>query len=62
MQFERFYSLNYSVVVWFAHLHRLGFQPRTLPNLGNICGGNGVNVHLYAHSQQLKMLKHPIYV
>ena len=36
-----------SVVVWFAHLHNLGFQPRTLPNLLNVCGGNGVNVHLY---------------
>jgi hypothetical protein len=47
MQFERFYSLNYSVVVLFAHLHHLGFQPRTLSNLGNVCGGNGVNVHLY---------------
>jgi hypothetical protein len=46
MQFEWFYSLNYSVVAWFAHLHHLGFQP-TNPNLGNDCGGNRVNVHLY---------------
>jgi hypothetical protein len=33
MQFERFYSLNGSVVTWFAHLHQVGFQP-TLTNLG----------------------------
>jgi hypothetical protein len=34
MQFERFYSLNQSVVAWFAHLHEVGLQP-TLTNLGN---------------------------
>ncbi len=33
MQFERFYSLNDSVVGSFSHLHHLGFQP-ALPNLG----------------------------
>jgi hypothetical protein len=33
MQFERFYSLNDSVVGSFPHLHHLGFQP-ALPNLG----------------------------
>ena len=27
------FSLNHSIVAWFAHLHHLGFQP-TLPNLG----------------------------
>jgi hypothetical protein len=32
MQFERFYSLNQSIVAWFAHLHLIGFQP-TLTNL-----------------------------
>jgi hypothetical protein len=26
MQFERFYSLNQSIVAWFAHLHHVGFQ------------------------------------
>jgi hypothetical protein len=33
MQFERFYSLNDSVVGSFPHLHYFGFQ-QTLPNLG----------------------------
>ncbi len=33
MQFERFYSLNQSVLAWFAHLHQVGFQP-TFLNLG----------------------------
>jgi hypothetical protein len=33
MQFERFYSLNKSIVAWFAHLYHVGFQP-TLTNLG----------------------------
>ncbi len=33
MQFEMFYSLNPSVVAWFAHLHQVGYQP-TSPNLG----------------------------
>ncbi len=32
MQFERFYSLNQTVVAWFAHLHQVGFQP-TITNL-----------------------------
>ena len=59
MLFDRFYSLNYSVVVWFAHLHHLDFR-LTYTNLGNVGGGNGVNVHLYAHPQQLKVLKHLI--
>ena len=38
MQFERFYSLNDSVVGSFPHLHYLGFQ-QTLPNQGNGDGG-----------------------
>ncbi len=33
MQFERFYSLNQSVVVWFAHLDWLGFQRKYLQYL-----------------------------
>ena len=55
MQFERFCSLNHCKVAWFANLHHLGFQP-TLPNLGNVCGDNGVNVHPYAHPQQLMVI------
>ncbi len=33
MQFERFYSLNQSIVAPFAHLHQVEFMP-TLTNLG----------------------------
>ena len=38
MQFERFYSLNDSVVGSFPHLHHLGFQT-ALPNLGKPLSG-----------------------
>ncbi len=55
MQFGRFYSLNQSIVAWFAHLHQVGSQP-TFPNLGKICCGNKVNVKPYAHPQPEKML------
>jgi hypothetical protein len=34
MQFERFYSLNHSIVPWFAQFQQLGTQPRILPDLG----------------------------
>ncbi len=54
LAFERFYSLNDSVVGSFPHLHCLGFQP-ALPNL---CGGNGVSVLPYAHPQLFKVFKH----
>jgi hypothetical protein len=33
MQFERFYSLNQSVVAWFAHLHQVGFERKHLQYL-----------------------------
>jgi hypothetical protein len=33
MQFERFYSLNQSIVEWLVHLHQVEFQ-QTLANLG----------------------------
>ena len=39
-------------MVLFVHLHHLAFW-LTFTNLGNVCGGNGVNVRTYAHSQQL---------
>ena len=63
MQFERLYILNHSVVAWFALLHYLGFQT-TLLNLWNICGGGGVLVqpYVYANPQQMKVLKHLLYV
>jgi hypothetical protein len=48
MQFERFYSLNQSVVAWFAQLHQVGFQP-TLKNLGKCRGVNGVIAKPYAY-------------
>ncbi len=37
MQFEMFYSLNQSIVAWFAHLHQVGFQP-ALRTLGKCLG------------------------
>ena len=63
MQFERFYSLNDSVLGSFPHLHHVGFQ-QTLPNLGKplCCGGNGVSVLPYPHPQLFKVFKHLIYV
>ncbi len=56
MQFERFYSLNQSVVAWFAHLNQVEFQP-TLTNWGIICGGKGVSAKPYAHPYPEKVLK-----
>jgi hypothetical protein len=57
------YQISCSVSAWFCRLmeatHHLDFR-LTLPNLGNVCGGDGVNVHPYAHPQQLKVLKHLI--
>ena len=62
MQFERFYSLNDSVVGSFPHWHHLGFQ-QTLLNLGKpLCGGSGVSVLPYPHPQLFKVFKHLIYV
>jgi hypothetical protein len=62
MQFERFYSLNNSVVVGsFPHLHHLGFQ-QTFPNLAKHLWCNGMSVLPYAHPQLFKVFKHLIYV
>jgi hypothetical protein len=61
MQFQRFYSLNQSLVTWFAHLHEVGFQP-AFPNLGKHLFGNDVNVKPYTYPQPEKALKLLIYV
>ena len=61
MQFERFYSLNDSVLGSFPHLHCLGFQP-ALPNLGKPLWWYSVSVLPYAHPQLFKVFKHLIYV
>jgi hypothetical protein len=61
MQFERFYSINHNIVAWFAHLRNLGLSQLSLI-WGNGGGGNVVSVQPYAHPQQLKVLKHRIYV
>jgi hypothetical protein len=59
------YQISCSVLAWFCRLmeatHHLDFW-LTLPNLGNVCGGDGVNVHpyVYVYTQQLKMLKNLI--
>jgi len=61
MHFERFYSLNHSVLGSFPHLHHLGFQP-ALSNLGKLCAGNGMSVLPYPHPQLFKVFKHLMYV
>ncbi len=61
MQFERFYSLNQSVMAWFVQLHHVGFQP-TLTNLGKCLWCKDVPVKPYTHPQPEKVLKHLIYV
>ncbi len=38
MQFKRFYSVNQSIVAWFACLHQVGFFKSTLTNLGKCLG------------------------
>ena len=54
MQFERFYSLNHSIVPWFAHLQQLaglGFSQEYSQTWANFCGVNGVIVRPYTHPQ-----------
>jgi len=57
------YQISCSILAWFCRLmeatHHLDFW-LTFPNMGNICGDNGVSEHPYAHPQQLKVLKHLI--
>ena len=62
MQFGGFYSLNHSIVAWFAHLRYLEDVSQLSQIWGNVFGGNGVSVEPYAHPQQMKVLKHHIYV
>ena len=61
MQFEKFCSLNDSVVGSFPHLHHLGFS-KLSQFWGNLCGGNGMSVPAYPHPQLFKVFKHLIYV
>jgi hypothetical protein len=61
MQFERFNSLNDSVVGSFPHLHHQGFQQFS-QIWGNLCGGNGMSVLPYPHPQLFMVFKHLIYV
>jgi len=57
MQFERFYSLNNSIVGSFRQLHHLGFHHLS-QIWGNLCGGHGVSVLTYAHPQLFQVIKH----
>jgi len=63
MQFERFYSLNDSVVESFSHLLYIIYDFSQLFQIwGYVCGGHGMNVLPYAHPQLFKVFKHLIYV
>jgi len=47
----------------FPHLHHTPYDFRELSQIwGKVCGGNGMNVLPYAHTQLFKMFKHLIYV
>jgi hypothetical protein len=61
MQFERFYSLNDSIVGSF-HIYNIYDFSKLSQILGNLCGGNGVSVLPYAHPQLFKVFKHLLYV
>jgi kynureninase len=62
MQFEKFYSLNDSVLGSFPHLHHLGFQPELSKIWGYLCGGKGMSVLPYAHPKLFQVFKPPLYV
>jgi len=53
-----------SVIVKWDHFHTyIIYDFRELSQIwGNVCGGNGMNVLLYAHPQLFKVFKHLIYV
>jgi hypothetical protein len=54
---------NNSVVGSFPHLHHSSYDFRELFQIwGNLCGGNGVSVLLYAYPELFKVFKHLIYV
>ena len=61
MQFERFYSLNDSVVGSFPHIIINDFSELS-QIWGYLCGGNGVSVLPYSHPQLLSVFKHLLYV
>jgi hypothetical protein len=61
MQFDRFYSLNDSVVGSFPHIIIYDFI-KLSQIWGNLCGGNSVSVLPYPHPQLFKVFKHLIYV
>jgi hypothetical protein len=56
MQFERFYSLNNSIVGSF-HIYIIYDFSKLSQIWGNLCGGNGVSVLPYAHPQLFKANK-----
>jgi hypothetical protein len=60
MQFERFYSLNNSIVGSF-HTYIIKDFSKLSQILGNLCGGNGVSVLPYAHPQLFKVFIHLIF-
>jgi len=61
MQFERFYSLNNSVVRSFPYTCIIIYDFSKFSQIrGNVSGGNGVSVLQYAHQQLFKVFKHLI--
>jgi hypothetical protein len=60
MQFERFYSLNDSIVGSFPHFFIFDFSQLS-QIWGYVCGGNGMILPPYPHPQLFKVFKHLIY-
>ncbi len=61
MQVKRFYSLNKSIVAWFAHMHQEDFSQLS-QIWACVCGGNDVNVKSYGHWHPEKVHIPPMYV